>query len=140
MSAPTLRTVACPDALDQIEDALAGIWTRHPHVPEDVRIRLGIAVNEIAANIIEHATAAAGRLVRLQMWAHVRENDLLIKFTDDGIPMSADLPSGDMPAGGMPDELAERGRGLALARAVLNRLTYHRADDLNHWELLIDHR
>jgi serine/threonine-protein kinase RsbW len=140
MSAPTLRTVASPDALDQIEDALAGLWTLHPHVPEDVRIRLGIAVSEIAANIIEHATAAVGRLVRLQMWAHVRENDLLIKFTDDGIPMSADLPSGDMPAGEMPDELAERGRGLALARAVLNRLTYHRADDVNHWELLIDHR
>lgn len=135
MSAPTLRTVACPDALYQIEDALAGLWTRHPHVPEDVRMRLGIAVSEIAANIIEHATAAVGRLVRLQMWAHVRENDLLIKFTDDGIPMSADLPAGDMP-----DELAERGRGLALARAVLNRLTYHRVDDVNHWELVIDHR
>lgn len=140
MSAPTLRTVASPDALDQIEGALAGLWTRHPHVPEDVRIRLGIAVSEIAANIIEHATAAVGRLVQLQMWAHVRENDLLIRFTDDGIPMSADLPSGDMPAGEMPDELAERGRGLALARAVLNRLTYHRVGDVNHWELAIDHR
>lgn len=135
MSSPTLRTVACPDALDQIEDALAGLWTRHPHVPEDIRMRLGIAVNEIAANIIEHATAAVGRLVRLQMWAHVRDNEVLIKLTDDGMPLSADLPSGDMP-----DELAERGRGLPLARAVLNRLNYHRADELNHWELAIDHR
>lgn len=135
MSSPTLRTVACPDALDQIEDVLAGLWTRHPHVPEDIRMRLGIAVNEIAANIIEHATAAVGRLVRLQMWAHVRDNEVLITLTDDGIPLSADLPSGDMP-----DELAERGRGLPLARAVLNRLNYHRADELNHWELAIDHR
>ena len=135
MSSPTLRTVACPDALDQIEDVLAGLWTRHPHVPEDTRMRLGIAVNEIAANIIEHATAAVGRLVRLQMWAHVRDNEVLIKLTDDGMPLSADLPSGDMP-----DELAERGRGLPLARAVLNRLNYHRADELNHWELAIDHR
>lgn len=98
-------------------------------------MRLGIAVNEIAANIIEHATAAVGRLVRLQMWAHVRDNEVLIKLTDDGMPLSADLPSGDMP-----DELAERGRGLPLARAVLNRLNYHRADELNHWELAIDHR
>lgn len=135
MSSPTLRTVACPDALDQIEDVLAGLWTRHPHVPEDIRMRLGIAVNEIAANIIEHATAAVGRLVRLQMWAHVRDNEVLITLTDDGMPLSADLPSGDMP-----DELAERGRGLPLARAVLNRLNYHRADELNHWELAIDHR
>lgn len=135
MSSPTLRTVACPDALDQIEDVLAGLWTRHPHVPEDIRMRLGIAVNEIAANIIEHATAAVGRLVRLQMWAHVRDNEVLITLTDDGMPLSADLPSDDMP-----DELAERGRGLPLARAVLNRLNYHRADELNHWELAIDHR
>lgn len=135
MSAPTLRTVVSPDALDQIADALAALWAQHPHIPEDIRIRLGIAVNEIAANILEHATASLDRLVRLQMWASVCDNEILVKFTDDGVAAPAALP-----APGMPDDLAERGRGLPLAQAVLNRLTYHRAAETNHWTLAIEHR
>ena len=99
-------------------------------------MRLGIAVSEIAANIIEHASAPLGRLVQLQMWAHVHENEVLVKFADDGIPG----PSSALPSEAMPDELAERGRGLPLAQSVLNRLTYHRADETNHWTLAIEHR
>lgn len=135
MSAPSLCTVAGPDALEQIERVLAALWAQHPHVPEDIRMRLGIAVTEIAANIIEHATASLDKLVRLQMWAHVRDDEVLVTFIDDGIPAPAALPSPDMPG-----EQAERGRGLPMAQAVLNRLTYHRADEVNHWTLAIDHR
>ena len=101
-------------------------------------MRLGIAVSEIAANIIEHATASLDRLVQLHMWAHVHENEVLVKFADDGIPAPS-APSAP-PSHAMPDELAERGRGLPLAQSVLNRLTYHRADETNHWTLAIEHR
>ena len=139
MCAPTLRTVACPDALVQIERVLSALWAKHPHVPEDIRMRLGIAVSEIAANIIEHASAPLDRLVQLQMWAHVHENEVLVKFADDGIPVPSVLSS-TLPSEAMPDELAERGRGLPLAQSVLNRLTYHRADETNHWTLAIEHR
>jgi anti-sigma regulatory factor (Ser/Thr protein kinase) len=35
----------------------------------------------------------------------------------------------------MPDPMAERGRGLALAQAVLEELNYRRTH-LNHWTLV----
>ena len=35
----------------------------------------------------------------------------------------------------MPDDMVERGRGLALAEAVLEQLTYRRAE-YNHWTLV----
>ena len=131
ISAPTLRTFAGTAALDQIEHVLGELWAQHPHVPHDVRVRLGIAVGEIAANIIEHATKGLDRLVELQMWAHVRDADVLVTFADDGIPTPIHLPRPEMPP-----ELAESGRGLPLAHAVLNDLTYHRADEVNHWTLV----
>ena len=139
MCVPPLCTVAGPDALEQIEQVLSALWAKHPHVPEDIQMRLGIAVSEIAANIIEHATASLDRLVQLQMWAHVHDSEVLVKFADDGIPAPGALPSAP-PSHAMPDELAERGRGLPLAQSVLNRLTYHRADETNHWTLAIEHR
>lgn len=35
-----------------------------------------------------------------------------------------------------PDALAKRGRGLALASAVLDRLVYRRHENYNQWTLL----
>ena len=36
----------------------------------------------------------------------------------------------------MPDELAERGRGLALAKSALGLLSHHRDKSGNHWRLI----
>lgn len=122
---------AGPHALEQIEHFVEGLWAEHPRVPTAVRIRLGIAVGEIAANIIEHATKGLDRLVHLQVWARVRDDHVLIRFEDDGI-----RAPGEMPTPEMPHVLAERGRGLALARAVLDDLTYERSGDTNRWTLV----
>ena len=53
-----------------------------------------------------------------------------MSFLDDGPPAEVDLRKT-----GMPDPQAECGRGLALAHAVLDRLTYHR-NFFNHWILV----
>lgn len=130
MHTPTLRTFAAPEALEEIEQVLAALWAAHPHVPESTRVRVGIAVTEVAANIIEHATKGLDRLVHLHVWASVQDTEVLIAFVDDGIPASA------VSVAEMPDEFAESGRGLPLAQAVLRELGYQRADELNHWTLV----
>lgn len=89
---------------------------------------MAIATAEIGANILEHA--AGGRLLRLAMVIRVMANQVWVEFTDDGGPLHVDLGSVSLP-----DDMAERGRGLPLAKAVLERLIYHR-DVMNHWTLV----
>lgn len=52
-----------------------------------------------------------------------------VDFTDNGAPTLVDVGRVHLPP-----ELAESGRGLAMARAVLQRLSYVR-NGLNHWTL-----
>lgn len=122
-----LDTWTGPSTLDQIGDCLDGLWADHPHVPKSVRMQVGIAVGEIAANIIEHA--AGDRPVRMRMKVRVRSDQVQVCFSDDGGPAHLDLR-----AVYKPDVMAERGRGLAMAHEVLERLRYRRFT-FNHWTL-----
>lgn len=60
----------------------------------------------------------------------VLPTQIRVEFTDDGVPAHIDLT-----AVCLPDDMAERGRGLALAKAVLEHLSYHR-DSVNRWILV----
>lgn len=126
-----LETEAGPGALGDIETALERTWSAHPNVPTTVRMHMAIAAGEIGANICEHA--AASRPVRIWMDVRVLPSQVHVEFTDDGDPVHVDLA-----AVTMPDDTAERGRGLALAQAVLEQLSYRRAE-LNHWILVSKH-
>ncbi len=135
MVSASIRTFAIPDALEHVERAMTLLWAAHPHVPEVIRIRVGIAVTEVAANIVEHATKGLDRLVRMHVCACVRDSDVVVTFVDDGIPAPAvDLTRIDSLA--MPDDLAEAGRGLPLAQSALSRLKYQRVRELNRWTLV----
>jgi len=116
------------DALGEIEQLLVSAWSAHPHIPELIRTQIAIATGEIGANILEHATA--GHLLRVAMEVRVLANEVWVEFTDNGGPLHVDLD-----AVSLPDDMAERGRGLPLAKAVLDRLIYER-DALNHWTLV----
>ncbi len=128
---PRLRVTAEPQAVNRIDRCLAELWSSHPQVPPRIRFRLGIAINEIVANIVEHATKGIGRTVDIQMWAVVRDSDIVVTFADDGIP----APDG-LITRVMPHELDESGRGIPLARAALRKLEYRRNNELNFWILL----
>lgn len=123
-----LDTVTGRATLDQIGVMLERMLASHTHVPESVRTQVGIAVGEIGANIIEHAAQA--RPVRLWMGIEILPDEVQVSFVDDGPPAEVDLSA---PA--MPDAMAESGRGLALAHAVLDRLHYRRSF-VNHWTLV----
>lgn len=123
-----LETSAGPGALADIETALERTWSTYPDVSPAVQMHMGIAVGEIGANIVEHAAPA--RVVRIWMDVDVSASQVRVEFTDDGDPVQIDLN-----AVRMPEATAERGRGLALAQAVLEKLTYRRAE-CNHWILI----
>ena len=121
-----LEMAGGPGILDEVEGALDAFWSLPDEVPSRVRLEVGIAAIEIAANIVQHCHA-----LRVGMEIMARTNEVEVDFTDTGDPATIDLE-----ATRMPDDLAETGRGLALAQAVLDRLAYFRDDVGNHWRLV----
>lgn len=124
----TFETVSGPDTLAAIARFLDEVWSTHDQVPDPVRMQVSIAAGEIGANIIEHGGQA--RPVNIRMEIRVLADHVRVEFADDGLPAEIDLTAVEMP-----DEMAERGRGLALAQSVLEKLTYRR-NAVNHWTLL----
>ena len=123
-----LDTVAGPSTLGEIDNVLTRVWSACTHVPDRVRMQMGIAAAEIGANIIEHA--GRSQALRMRMEVRVLPNEVHVSFTDDGFPAHVDLSA--VRGAHM---LAERGRGLAMAQAVLERLCYRRSR-VNHWTLV----
>lgn len=124
-----LDTITGPDTLDRIQQTLDQLWAQHPDASPTTRIHMDLAACEIGANIVKHA--AAGRPVQMQMQAEVCDGNVRVCFTDDGHPAPVDLD-----AVGMPSEMAEQGRGLALAVAVLDQLSFQRDSTINRWTLV----
>jgi serine/threonine-protein kinase RsbW len=125
-----LETSVGPATLAAIDAALERTWLAYPHVPHAIRMHMGIATAEIGANIVEHAVAS--RQICLAMDVAVLSDRIQVEFTDDGDELPAPVDLGSVR---MPEAMAERGRGLALAQAVLDELTYRRTR-LNHWTLV----
>ena len=118
-----------PDPIGAMQAQLNTLWSSHPHVPDDVRMQMVIAASEVVANIIEHT--GSGRPVGIRMGAKLVGDQVHVAFADNGPPADIDLSRVEMP-----DAMATRGRGLALAQAVLEQLT-HRCDTSgNHWTLI----
>lgn len=123
-----LETNAGPRTLDEIADVLERTWAVHGRVPGAIRMQVGIAAAEIGSNIIEHS--GQGNPIWIRMEVQVLPDAVQVEFCDDGIPARLDLTGVTLP-----DEMSERGRGLALAQAVLQTLSYRRSS-VNHWLLV----
>lgn len=126
--AVVLDTTTGPETLDAVQRTLDTVWAAHD-VDEVVRIHMDLAAGEIAANIIEHS--GGGRPVRLRMEVELDADAVRATFLDDGHPSPVDLAEVRMP-----DELSDRGRGLAIAHRVLDELSYRRDGEGNHWTLV----
>ena len=121
-----LQATAGPGFLEPVHDLLARLWADEPGVDERDRIRFEIAVAEVAANIAEHGAGAARVSLRLSS----SPDRIQAVFEDDGAPVEArpeQPPAGD----------AERGRGLLLARAAVDRFSYERDGATNRWVLVL---
>jgi serine/threonine-protein kinase RsbW len=128
-----LSAPATPEMLDLVHDVLERFWGAHPDVATVDRVRFETAVIEVLGNIVEHAyelDAPAAGDRRFDVVLVASETELVASFGDDGVPMAIDLSTV-----AMPDELAESGRGLALAIAALDDLSYEREGGRNLWRL-----
>jgi serine/threonine-protein kinase RsbW len=118
-----------PASLDTLHAALAIFWERveqaEPSGDGMRRIRFDTAVAELVANVIEHAlggdaSMSAGVTLR------AIGDELSFDIVDEGRP----FPGSN---GELPDELEESGRGLQIARQLLDELVYERHHGANRW-------
>lgn len=123
--AHVLETTTGLGTLDAIQRTLNTLWSAH-NVQDMDRMLMDLAAGEIGANIIEHSGG-----LHLRMEVRLLPELIEIRFTDDGGPARIELTNLQLP-----DELAERGRGLVMAQSVLDELSYRRDDEGNHWMLV----
>ncbi len=124
-----LTATAVPQALDGVYELLESVWGTHADVLPEDRTLFGIAVVEIAGNIVEHA--AAGTELEFRLDVRVYDDRLEARFQDGGIALEPDAVPTELP-----DDLVESGRGLAMARAAVDEIEYVRIDGVNHWLVL----
>jgi serine/threonine-protein kinase RsbW len=123
-------TKTVPDAtarLDAVHETMERFWRRLGEAAaEDWKMLFELAVCEIAANIVEHARADV-----MEFGIGLDGGRVVAEFTDTGRPYRR--PS--YPAH-VSDDGDERGRGLVLARKVLDELSYRRTGTTNNWRLV----
>jgi serine/threonine-protein kinase RsbW len=133
-----LSAPADPAILDLVHAMLEHLWQAHTDVADRDRFRFETAVIEILGNIVEHAyeldhTAPPPppeESRRFDICLSADDGELVASFGDNGLPVHLDL--GHVA---MPDEMAESGRGLALAAAAVDEVEYDRVEGRNHWRL-----
>jgi len=128
-AARVLQARADPDCLSRVHDVLTALWADAPDVADTDRIAFETAVAEVAANIVQHAAAEGAVDFDLEVRAFPDRLEAL--FADNGL--AADV---DVAAPALPDEMAESGRGIALAWAALDELSYQRDGAVNRWRLV----
>jgi serine/threonine-protein kinase RsbW len=124
-----LEGLAVPESLNLLHDLLDQVSREHPDINSADLMLFETAVIEVAGNVVEH-----GRPPGKVAWSFridIRPDQLEASLSDSG----AEYPGGtwgtQMPA----DPMQENGRGLALATAVLDSLSYDRRDEANHWRM-----
>ncbi|MGX9346480.1 ATP-binding protein [Microbacterium sp. KNMS] len=113
--------------VDAVLDALERIWSR-AEVADADRMLFGLAVSEIATNVVTHSPGDAE--VRVTAELEVGRTALTAIIRDTAWPVDIAWADVSMPG---PD--AESGRGLALAREALDVLDHH-VDHGNVWTLV----
>jgi serine/threonine-protein kinase RsbW len=126
-----LTGLAVPEDLEQLHDLLEKAAAEHPRASADDVMMFETAVMELANNVVEHV--AASRSVRWGFRLEVRSDALYAELFDSGEVYAGWQPEQELE---MPDPLAESGRGLPLASAVLDDLGYHRVGGINVWTML----
>ena len=125
-----LSAPAEPAVVEEVQNRLAALWEQRPDLDPSLAMRFEMGLVEILGNIVEHAfdPDTPGRLLNVEVT--IDGDTVSGALSDNGQPVAVDLSTVVMP-----DEDAESGRGLALAVAALDELTYTRDGDCNRWHL-----
>ncbi|MBW4079695.1 MAG: ATP-binding protein [Acidobacteria bacterium] len=113
-------------ALDETHRLIEELWDKVPLVPDRDRVLFSLAVAEIAANVIEHARGE-GWLWELDLSAWSDRLEACIRHPGPTVEQG-------LGTWAMPEELADSGRGLALANAASSLRYFHKTDpEGNEW-------
>jgi serine/threonine-protein kinase RsbW len=88
------------------------------------------ALAEIGANVLTHGRSQGPSDAPVEYRLRLDGHMAMATFTDRGPPLHNQLSRA------MPDPLSETGRGLAIARQVLDELGYEREGEINKWRLV----
>jgi serine/threonine-protein kinase RsbW len=122
-----LHGLAVPETLHLLHELMERVAEEHPELADDDLMLLETAVIEIAGNVVEH-----GRPHGEVTWTfglRVLPDRLEARLVDAG----QEVTGSDAPDA--PDELSEGGRGLLVAKAALDDLSYRREDGQNIWRM-----
>lgn len=114
--------------VDSVLDALEVAWSDAPHVPEQDRTLFTLAVSEVATNMVQHGGGPHDVTLRVDI--RISKDDLAATLTDTAPPASI-----EWHGVAMPGEDSESGRGLALARTVLDEFAHAFDHRGNTWTL-----
>lgn len=118
------------EGLDVLHRSVAGLRRATGRREDDRELMLfETALGEIGSNVLTHGRPAGVRLP-IDYALHLDGDTIVASLTDFGPPVHEHL------ARTMPDTESEDGRGLALARELLDELGYEREGDRNHWRLV----
>lgn len=118
-----------PDSLDLLHHLVERVGSNQPDVLSEDLPMLETAVIEIAGNLIEHGRPAGGVDYRLSL--EVLLDRLEGMLFDGGEALPTPPLDGDKP-----DPFSEAGRGILIAQAVLDELTYERTAVANTWRVV----
>ena len=124
-----LTGLAVPESIDRLQDLLGEVRNDHPELDETDLYMLETAVVEIHGNVVEHGKPSGSVVYAFELEVHP---DRLVGVLADTGSASPDLRQLENST----DLMAESGRGLWLAKATLDELTYGRTGDRNTWMLV----
>lgn len=116
--------------VDELLDALEQLIRAAGDVSAEDHTLFSLAVSEIATNIVTHGRCPGNTRVTVTADLSIRDDVLFAQFRDDAAPVDVALAKAELP-----DELAESGRGLAIAKMALDQLR-HEVDEGHTWTLV----
>ena len=118
------------EGLDVIHRSVERLRRATGRAPGDRALMLfETALGEIGSNVLTHGRPA-GRDIPVEYALVLDGTSAVASLTDGGPPAHEHLGRE------MPDGDSESGRGLAMARALLDDLGYERDGNLNRWRLV----
>lgn len=125
----TLRISAPPDSIDTVQDLLATVWAQTPDLDPADLMAAELSIVELAANVIEHANR--GEAISFTLSVVVYDDRIEATVTDEG---RVDVV--DLSARSMPEQYAERGRGIPLMQALTETVEHTHVDGVNYWTVV----
>ncbi|MGH7761789.1 MAG: ATP-binding protein [Candidatus Dormibacteraceae bacterium] len=118
------------EGLDVLHESIKRLREATGHGEDDPDLmHFEIALAEIGANVLTHGRpAGTDPPVEYRLW--LDDNTAHALFVDGGPPVEEVLSRA------MPDPTSEEGRGLPMARWLLDELNYKRDGEVNRWRLV----